>query len=340
MEELRSRGLVVQSLFNIYAEERDYFIERTKAVLNLHYYSDSTVLEQVRLFWPLINGVPVISEEYMLTSAPVNYGECIYTPQGVDFIDYTQDWIEKYEQNISEFPRRLQKFKSYGQAREIENALKGALAYFEKNTSMSCKGELPTKINLGSGKDYRKGYLNIDTNAKCYPDLVADLGDRYSLPLELNDSYGNSIILKECYFEEIIALDVLEHVENLAVLMKNCLSLLCTGGKMYITVPYDLSLGAWQDPTHLRAFNQNSWKYYTDWFWYMGWFEYRFELEQLTYKPTDLGSELLGKNYDEERILSTPRAIDSMSVVLKKVKTSIDERTMARTMANCIIGKE
>jgi len=64
---------------------------------------------------------------------------------------------------------------------------------------------------------------------------------------------------------------VLEHITDLKTYMTNCLELLKVGGVMEITVPYDLSLGAWQDPTHCRAFNQNSWLYYTEWSWYLGW---------------------------------------------------------------------
>ena len=50
------------------------------------------------------------------------------------------------------------------------------------------------------------------------------------------------------------------------------------GGAFSIEVPYEKALTAWQDPTHLRALNENSWLYYTDWFWYLGWFEHRFEI--------------------------------------------------------------
>jgi len=66
--------------------------------------------------------------------------------------------------------------------------------------------------------------------------------------------------------------------------MKSCLDLLKVGGIFEINVPYDLSLGAWQDQTHVRAFNENSWLYYTDWFWDMGWTEARFTSDKLNRK--------------------------------------------------------
>jgi hypothetical protein len=54
-------------------------------------------------------------------------------------------------------------------------------------------------------------------------------------------------------------------VRDLPQLMGNFLNLLVEEGELEIVVPYDLSLGAWQDPTHVRAFNENSWRYYCDW---------------------------------------------------------------------------
>ena len=71
-------------------------------------------------------------------------------------------------------------------------------------------------------------------------------------------------------FTEIIANDVLEHIPDLVKAMTNCRDLLKRGGEMHIHVPYDLSYGAWQDPTHVRAFNENSFLYYTD-LWYRDW---------------------------------------------------------------------
>lgn len=151
--------------------------------------------------------------------------------------------------------------------------------------------------------------------------------------------FGN-IAINENQFDEIIANDVLEHVLNLEVLMGNCLRLLNTGGKFIINVPYDLSCGAWQDPTHIRAFNQNSWLYYTDWFWYLGWFEYKFDLVELKFNPSPSGHELMKKNIHQDVILGTPRAIDSMRLVLVKRETTPEEKSLARSYSNqVILGK-
>ena len=120
-------------------------------------------------------------------------------------------------------------------------------------------------------------------------------------------------------------MDVLEHLDNLIEAMTTCLRLLKVGGIMKINVPYDLSWGAWQDPTHVRAFNEKSWLYYTDWHWYIGWSEYRFDLESLTYALSPIGAELQNQGVNLDLISRTPRAVDSMIVELKKRPLNSDE---------------
>lgn len=102
--------------------------------------------------------------------------------------------------------------------------------------------------------------------------------------------------------------------------MKNCLDILAVGGFMKIVVPYDLSYGAWQDPAHVRAFNERSWLYYTEWYWYMGWTKYRFVVNELVYTFSDYGRMLSSEGKSLDEILKLPRAVDSMNVTLKKVE--------------------
>jgi hypothetical protein len=98
--------------------------------------------------------------------------------------------------------------------------------------------------------------------------------------------------------------------------MTNCKELLQVGGQMHIHVPYDLSYGAWQDPTHARAFNEKSWLYYTDWHWYLGWPD-RFEMTHMEMRLSEVGQAL---KLPQEEILRTPRAVDSMYVILTKAQ--------------------
>jgi SAM-dependent methyltransferase len=190
------------------------------------------------------------------------------------------------------------------------------------------KPSLPAILNLGSGKDFRADHFNIDIDPAWSPDAVCDLSrvTTLSAGVAFKTQRFGDIVLRPGSFDTIVANDVLEHVPDLMAMMTNCLSLLKTGGVFEISVPYDLSYGAWQDPTHVRAFNERSWLYYTEWFWYMGWSEFRFELDGFNFVPSAIGEALRAKNMDREEILRTPRAIDSMSVRLRKIALSADDQ--------------
>lgn len=163
-------------------------------------------------------------------------------------------------------------------------------------------------LNLGSGKDYKPDCVNADIRADVGADWVVDIGQ----PLE-TDCVAPQADMR---FAKIIANDVIEHIPNLVQAMTNCRDLLEMGGEMHIHVPYDLSHGAWQDPTHVRAFNEKSWVYYCEWAWYLGWKGSRFEMTHLEMRLSEYGASL---KLPQDEILRLPRAVDSMYVILKKV---------------------
>lgn len=188
----------------------------------------------------------------------------------------------------------------------------------------------PRLLNLGSGKDFREDCLNIDIEDTWAPDAVIDLSrvnaDGAGIRLS-TVRFGEITLRPEC-LDGIIANDVLEHVPDLMSFMTTCLRLLRFGGVFEIAVPYDLSYGAWQDPTHVRAFNERSWLYYTEWFWYMGWSDARFELERLQFALSPHGHELKNKGVPSADLVRTPRAVDAMNVRLRKIAlTEQDQQT-------------
>ena len=191
----------------------------------------------------------------------------------------------------------------------------------------------PLQLNLGSGRNFREDYLNIDIRDDWAPDIVVDL----NLPFPHTDQqtfqthrFGTISIAKNT-FKKITAHDVLEHIQNLVVFMKSCLDLLEVGGEFDILVPYDLSYGAWQDPTHVHAFNEKSWLYYTEWFWYLRWTEARFELDELHFELNSIGQKLIDQGTPQEEVLRFPRAVDSMRVKLRKILLSQqDQQTLAQ----------
>ena len=169
-------------------------------------------------------------------------------------------------------------------------------------------------LNLGSGRDRRSECVNADIRSDVGADWVVDISKlKYG---EVIWSPIDKVTIERGMFSKIIAIDVLEHIPDLVAAMTNCRDLLEMGGEMHISVPYDLSLGAWQDPTHVRAFNEMSWAYYTSWHSYLGW-EDRFFLEHMEFRLSKYGESL---KLPQEEILRTPRAVDSMFVILQKGK--------------------
>jgi hypothetical protein len=178
---------------------------------------------------------------------------------------------------------------------------------------------MPNRVNIGSGKDYRLGWLNIDVIEGAEPDMVLNLGEKLDWPVLRSTRFGGEVELQPNSVEVLYANNVLEHVGDLVTFMTNALALLKEGGIFEIEVPYEKALTAWQDPTHVRALNENSWIYFTQWFWYLGWFEHRFEMAQ---------SSWLNQNLQ-------PCAKEDaafMRVTLQKVTTSAQERNTARAM--------
>lgn len=193
---------------------------------------------------------------------------------------------------------------------------------------ISVNVEIPSIINIVRGKNWRSDALNIGINPTLNPDILIDMakpfvnGEKFDV---FSDRFGQ-ITLRKNSFERIIAHDVLGSVPDLVTFMKNGLDLLREGGIFDISVPYDLSLKAWEDPMCIRAFNENSWIYYTGLYWQLGWNEAHFVTEKLEFKLSAYGIELKSNKKSTQEILRAPRAVDEMNILLKKVQLGEKDR--------------
>ena len=102
------------------------------------------------------------------------------------------------------------------------------------------------KIDIGGGLFGRPGYETVDiTNG----DITADLNERW--PFE-DGEVG-----------VINASHVIEHLKDKHHTMSELHRVLADGAWAFIEVPSTDGRGAWQDPTHVSFWNQNSFWYYT-----------------------------------------------------------------------------
>lgn len=91
---------------------------------------------------------------------------------------------------------------------------------------------MPTKINVGCGRDKRPGYLNIDVDPASLSDILIVDNDDSMIPRN--------------YFEEVLAHDVLEHIpraKSLAALL-DWADYLVDGGKLVLQTSSILGVAA------------------------------------------------------------------------------------------------
>ncbi|WP_119257704.1 glycosyltransferase family protein [Shinella zoogloeoides] len=186
----------------------------------------------------------------------------------------------------------------------------------------------PRTIKLGLGKDFSEDCFNIDVAASATGDAVLDfrvapfLSSEKALPTR---RFG-TVTLKKNSFREILAPGVLQQVDDFQAFMTSCLDLLVVGGVMKITVPYDLSFGAWADPRNRRAFNELTFASYIDDQGHAAGSMHCFEMVSLDYIPGQIAMELQAKEIPAPEIARYPRAIDGLSVQLQKV---VDRKAVA-----------
>lgn len=106
-------------------------------------------------------------------------------------------------------------------------------------------------IDLGGRLNKVEGYLSVDRDGDV--DIHCDLEGRW--PFE-DSSVG-----------VVRAFDIFEHLHDPIGTMQELQRVLAPGGYAFIQVPSTDGRGAFQDPTHVSYWNENSFLYYTDANW-------------------------------------------------------------------------
>lgn len=104
------------------------------------------------------------------------------------------------------------------------------------------------KVDIGGGLNPYPGYTTVDLRETA--DYVADLNDGIPLP-------DNSVGV-------LNASHILEHLTDKTKIMSEIHRVLAPGGWAFIEVPSTDGRGAFQDPTHVSYWNENSFMYYTN----------------------------------------------------------------------------
>ena len=104
------------------------------------------------------------------------------------------------------------------------------------------------KLDIGGGLNPYPGYMSVDLRKDA--NIIFDLN--YGIPLP-----DNSVGV-------LNASHILEHLTDKNKIMAEIHRVLAPGGWAFIEVPSTDGRGAFQDPTHVSYWNENSFLYYTD----------------------------------------------------------------------------
>jgi len=138
---------------------------------------------------------------------------------------------------------------------------------------------LANKLNLGCGQVRLPGYFGVDLVKTSAADLAHDLNvTPYPFPADSVD--------------EIIADNILEHLDDVIAVMEEWHRLCRHGAIIKISLPYYKSSGAFTDPTHQHFFTENSFQYFTPEHKYHYYTKAKFKI---------LKTQLLAENYNDRR---------------------------------------
>ena len=283
LQRLARHGGDVKILNGLFGPERDSVIRKAKLVVNIAYYEKGS-FEQVRAFHCLSLGTPMLSVTSDNTgNIPPGFRKAVFFMGADEACDFVANRFKR-DSFYSEAQSKLASFRD-SPHESLAAEQQQLLQVLAAAAGQAVDGSDPEtlRINLGSGHQFMPGWINIDVDKSTYPDLVMDLCKQIELPIMAYSPYLGSIEIDENSVQKILADNVLGHVSDLPQLMTNCLRILAVGGQMTIIVPHERSQAAWQDPTHLRAFNERSWIYYTQWCWRLGWFDHHFRMTSLQY---------------------------------------------------------
>jgi predicted SAM-dependent methyltransferase len=104
-------------------------------------------------------------------------------------------------------------------------------------------------LDLGCGNKKHPGAVGIDINLSSDADIIHDLN---SVPYPFEDSL----------FDEIIADNIVEHLDNVILVMEELSRISKVGAKIKVIVPYFRSKWAYIDPTHRHHFTVDSFAYF------------------------------------------------------------------------------
>tara|TARA_B100000674_G_scaffold496226_1_gene525807 strand:- start:4335 stop:6785 length:2451 start_codon:yes stop_codon:yes gene_type:complete len=321
-EALNNEGIKTICAFNCYASERDEILSKSQIALNVHAYEDSKAAEILRLAYYISNNLNIVSENSTFET-------------GEERVSLNLEQYA-YEDLIDGVKKKLKSIKNI----KLNNAKKKEIA----EAALNCHGEnhkasikktdvfRPTTLNIGCGLDWNQDAINIDIEKTGVEDITLDISASWDQISKFYETKRFGMIyLGEKSFDIIKASCVLEHVKDLTNTLRNISKLLKPGGWLYLRYPHQDSLGAWQDPTHVRGMNEHLMKYLYEWSDYINLENSKLKPKWISFVQEDSTSKI--NKRDKERIgFIEAVLIKEESVSRGKINAQqIDDLISART---------
>ena len=103
-------------------------------------------------------------------------------------------------------------------------------------------------VDLGCGSWKQAGFTGVDKDPNSDADIIHDI--EKGLPFE-----DDSVDL-------VSASHILEHIHDTMAIMDEIWRVCKHGSQVAISLPHYQSIGAWQDPTHVKAFTEVTFCYF------------------------------------------------------------------------------
>jgi SAM-dependent methyltransferase len=133
---------------------------------------------------------------------------------------------------------------------------------------------LPKKLNVGCGRNILPEWINLDYPARRGVEVVYDLERCAEIPMPFEDDSIDEFLLSH----------VIEHIRNSMPMMQELHRTAKPGALARIRLPHGASDDAWEDPTHVRSYFQQSFGYFSQPFYWRADYGYRgdWQLEKLS----------------------------------------------------------
>ena len=318
---LERGGIKVKTAFNCYSAERDLILSKSKIALNIHAYAESNSAEIWRLGYYISNNISIVSEKSCFEEGEESISRNLVQADYDNFTEVVRKELIRVE-NYSYKHQQLKELNAAATKCSIQN--NGTPKKIEKAPK-------PLTLNIGCGIDWHEDALNIDIKTTGAEDLVLDISKPWEKINRFHQTQRFGLIyLGECCFDIIEASCVLEHVEDLTKTLQNLARLLKPGGWLFLRFPHQDSLGAWQDPTHVRGMNEHLFKYLNEWSEYIELGDIKLKPKWMSFIEEESKAKINKQDFDRTGFVEAVTVKEIVSVPKRRSKDQIEKLKEAR----------